>query len=46
MDAYRLHPCFLSASTSWYLHMYGGQAKPLFASLVSTVKYLDLNRTI
>ena len=45
-DAYRLHPCALSASTSRHLHMYGRQAEPMFASLVSTVKYLDLNGTI
>lgn len=46
MDAYRLQPCALSASTSQYLHTCGRQAEPMFASLVSAVKYLDLNGTV
>jgi len=46
MDAYRLQPCALSESTSWYLHMCGRQSEPVFSSLVSAVKYLDLNGTV
>lgn len=46
MDTYRLQPCALSASTSRYLHTCGRQAEPMFASLVSTVKHLDLNGTV
>lgn len=44
MDAYRLHPYAPSAGTSLYLHTCGRQAKPVFASLVSTMKQLRVVR--